>query len=151
MQRSAASTSASREIDAPRNRGADARLVVRGVYDSATARNVPADQLPHALDRGRVQRGEGLVENPQRRPLAEREPRQRDSPPLPLRQHARGQVLAPREAEAVEGGGHLPLAGGRSRERGGDAEIFRCGQVVLEGVGVAQVEQANPELLLEPA
>src|SRR5882672_11404508 len=150
-QRSAAIISAPREVDAPRNRGLDARLVVRRIYDSAAAGNVPADQAPHAFDRRGVERGEGLVEDPQRCCFREREPGQRHAAALALRQHARGQVLLGREAEPRERCDDPSPVGDKAGERAGDFQILRRREIVLQRVGVAHIEQPRPEFLLEPA
>src|SRR6266508_3485117 len=74
-QRSAAIISARLEIDAQRRGGRYLRLEVSREHRRPAPRNVLGDQAPHAVDRGGIERGERLVQDPKGGGLAHSEPR----------------------------------------------------------------------------
>src|SRR6266704_464555 len=147
-QRSAAIMSARREIDAQR-RG-DSRLEVRREDHRGAPRNVLGDQALHAVDRGGVERGKRLIQDPQRHRLAQGEPRKSRSAALPLRQHPRGQILATGKAEPAERladpRGLRPDTGERARH----VQVLGGGQLILDRIGVSHVDEPPPEFLLQP-
>src|SRR5438128_1236687 len=147
-QRSAAIMSARLEIDAQR-RG-DSRLEVRREDHRGAPRNVLGDQALHAADRGGVERGKRLIQDPQRHRLAQGEPRKSRSAALPLRQHPRGQILATGKPEPIERladpRGLRPDTGERARH----VQVLGGGQVILDRIGVSHVDEPPPEFLLQP-
>src|SRR5688572_22491231 len=80
-QRTTASMSA--ELDDARC--GDARILMRRKGRCATAGEVSLQQHVQELDATRVEGGERLVEQPQRRGLAQRKAREHGPPALPLR------------------------------------------------------------------
>src|SRR6266851_7546714 len=150
-QRSAAIMSARLEIDAQRRGGRYSRLEVRREDHRGASRKVLRNQILHMLHGCGVERGKRLIQDPQRHRLAQGEPRKSRSAALPLRQHPRGQILATGKAEPVERladpRGLRPDAGERARH----AQILGGGQVVLDRVGVSDVDELAPEFLLQPA
>src|SRR6266851_9263983 len=149
-QRSAAIMSARLEIDAQRRGGRYSRLEVRREDHRGAPRNVLGDQALHAVDRGGVERGKRLIQDPQRHRLAQGEPRKSHAPPLPLRKHPRGQIFAAGKAETGERladpRGLRPHAGERARR----VQVLGGGQVILDRIGVSHVDEPPPEFLLQP-
>lgn len=72
------------EIDTQRDGDGDFQLHVRGVNDGRSPRDVAGDHLLHDIHGTGIERGKGLIENPQWRMFAQRKPRKGDAPPLPL-------------------------------------------------------------------
>src|SRR6266704_1941965 len=149
-QRSAATISARLEIDAQRRGGRYPRLEVRREDHRGAPRNVLGDQALHAADRGGVERGKRLIQDPQRHRLAQGEPRKSRSAALPVRQHPRGQILATGQAEPIERladpRGLRPDTGERARH----VQVLGGGQVILDRIGVSHVDEPPPEFLLQP-
>src|SRR5712672_878001 len=108
------------------------------------------DQILHTLHSRGVERRKRLIQDPQRHRLAQGQARERDAPPLALRQHPRRQILATAKAELAkrlaDPRGLHPNAGERARS----AQILGRGQVILDRAGVPNVDDLPPELLLQP-
>src|SRR5258705_2689276 len=91
-----------------------------------------------------VQRGERLVENPERRG-GEREPGEADAPALPRGKAALGKVAARVEAHLRERFAQRLLARGHGAQRERVAQVFRGREVVLDARGVARVDELRAE------
>ena len=120
---------------------------MRGEHGHAAGVEMRRDQGDQGVDRIDVERGERLVEDPQRLCLRSRETRQRDAALLPLREIPRRHVLPPGEAEArerrVERLRRRREAGQAQRE----AQVLARREVLLDGAQMPQVKQLARVLL----
>src|SRR5687768_6169816 len=113
--------------------------VLMGRIDDGAARaRMRADQFPGQLGRGSVERGERLVEQPQRHRRRKRKPRERRAPALALRhllQNLMGNAHAPERALDV-----LPRRR-KAGEQAGEFQVLRGGELVLHRRRVAEVDE----------
>src|SRR6478672_8500336 len=90
----------------------------------------------HQLRRLAVERGERLVEYPERLDRSEREPGQTNAPPLALRQSPGHHIDALAEPEFRQSGTRLRGAGADTRLRKTEAQILERCEVVFDRRGV---------------
>src|SRR5258707_299148 len=140
--------SAPPEIDT--QRCGDPGLEMRRESHCRAPGEVLRDQILHTLHSRDVERRKRLIQDPQRHSLAQGQARERDAPPLALRQHPRRQIFATAKAELAkrlaDPRGLHRNAGKRAR----NAQILGRSQVILDRAGVSDVDELPPELLLQP-
>src|SRR5262245_7610191 len=135
MQRIAASMSA--ELD--HARGADSRILMGREDDRPTSGQMRATEVLYQFDAARVERREGLVEQPERPRRAEREARERRAAPLALGEPLYGCAVRS-EAETDQGSVDFALRGRRSGQLARNAQILRRGEIVLHRRCMAEIE-----------
>ena len=105
-------------------------------YDQAAGPEMLAHHSGEQALRSCVERGRGLVEQPQRPPRDE-QPRERDSPLLARRQRAHRKIGDMGEAEPPERREPSPAARIASENARPELQILPRGESPLQGVGVA--------------
>src|SRR2546430_4213372 len=146
--RSAASTSGPLEIDSPSC--GDSRLKVRRENHCGTPRKVLGNQILHMLHSFGVERRERLIQDPKRHGVTQGQARERRAAPLSLGQHPSRHVLAAGKAEPAQRLADLRRLPGNTRERARHVQILGGGQVILDRIGVSDVDELPPEFLLKP-
>src|SRR5258708_6757240 len=146
--RSAASMSAPPEIDT--QCCGDPGLEMRRENHCCAPGEVLRDQILHVLHSGGVERRKRLIQDPQRHRFAQGQARERDAPPLALRQHPRRQILATAEAELAKRLAEPRGLHWNAGERARNAQILGRSQVILDRAGVSDLDGRPPELLLQP-
>lgn len=137
------------EVDTQTHRGGDFELDVGRVDHGGSARDMVGDHLLYDFHRPGIERGERFIKDPQRGLAAQREPRQGDAAALPLREHARGPMCAAADAKLVERRPQLAVGGPASGERARNGKILGCRKIILDGVGVTEINEPPPELLAQ--
>src|SRR5258706_10110799 len=135
-RRTTQSAASSMQLDHPRRRGSG--LLVRCEDHRAAACGMLRDQRIDSRARLPIERGVGLVEQPERHLLAHDEARQRGPAPLALRELPHRNIW--RNGEALQSGVGLRR---KSRQPASDLEVLRRGQVVLHRRRVAQVDDLS--------
>src|SRR5207302_7557145 len=85
-----------------------------------------------------------------RRPFAQGQTRESHPPPLSLRQHPSGQVFATGKAQASQRLADLRSLPRNAGERARHVQILGSGQLILDCIGVSDVDELPPEFLLKP-
>ena len=106
-----------------------------------------AHEVRKAGDAAHVERGEGLVENPERHGAGKPEAGERDAAALALRELARGHVDEVGQAHGVKCVKRGVLRDGHGRHVGIDHHVLEHRQVVLDAVAVSDVAELAPEVL----
>src|ERR671936_2634459 len=111
---------------------------MRRINHAAARLQVPADQLLGVARGGGVERGEGLIEEPERHAFGKKETRERGAPALALRELAHGQRGHGKGTERCGERFALRLQAG---EPAGDVEVLVRREIVLERGGVPDVDE----------
>src|SRR6266853_1773419 len=142
--------SARLEFDAQRCSGRYPDLEMRRENHRGAPREVLSDQILNTLHCRGIERRERLIQDPKRNRFAQGQASERRSAALPLRQHARGQVLASGKAEPAERLADLRRLHRDTGERARHVQILGGSQVILDCIGVSDVDELPPEFLLKP-
>jgi hypothetical protein len=130
----------------PRARVDSGRLVC-AVCDRAAVPHVLKDQLFGALRGRSIECGEGLIQQPKRHALRERQPREGRSPALPLGELPDG--FLKRQAKTDQGVAHCLGRDRNTGERAADFQVFGGGELILKPRGMTDVDELARVLLGE--
>src|SRR4051794_2829424 len=103
-----------------------------GEHDASAVTHVRLQMRLHQLRRLAVERGERLVEYPERLDRSEREPGETDAPPLALRQSPGHHIGTLAKPEFRQSGTRLPGAGADARLRKTEAQILERCEIVFD-------------------
>ena len=125
----------------------DGHFLMGDEHHDAARPDMLAHEVRKAGDAAHVERGEGLVENPERHGAGKPEAGERDAAALALRELARGHVDEVGQAHGVKCVKRGVLRDGHGRHVGIDHHVLEHRQVVLDAVAVSDVAELAPEVL----